>query len=128
MHPIPVTIKQINVAETLYDEDTKEPIGASERTDTFIVPGQPNWSTKDYVTYDDGGTLLTSRGYVLTRYVDMDAISYSPKRQDLITSIGKHEVHLYLMSTTPIGHYPSLNGAAFLKLWFTDRQPSRGLF
>jgi len=124
-HPIKTTIQQIDVGETLYDEDTKEPIGQSKRTAVFTIPGQPNWSSKNYVTYDDGGTTLTSRGYILVRYVDMESVSYTPKRQDLITSIGHTAVHVFLMSSTPIGHYPHLNGAAFLKLWFTDRQPSK---
>jgi hypothetical protein len=125
IHPIKITISQWDVNNTVFDDDMKEPIGRSARSESIILDGQPKWTEKDAVTYSYGGVDLKSTGYVLFRYVDMNSKSWIPKRQDRITQIGHLPTELYVVSSKPVGHYPDQNGASLIKVYFSDMNPGK---
>lgn len=125
IHPVKITIEPWAMSETIYDDDFREPISQAKRSASKEINGQPRWTTKDSVSYNSGGAVLQSTGFVLFRYVDLNSKNYTPKRQDRITSIGHMSVELYVVSSIPCAHYTDQNGAAFLKVYFSDMNPGK---
>lgn len=125
IHPVPVIIEQWVAGETIYDEDTREPIQQAARSVRQTVNGQVSWTLKDDVIIAEGGTRLSADGYVLFRYVDLSAAGVTLQKQDAIKKIGWMDVNVYIIAMKPCGHYPDQNGASMVKAYFNDRAPSR---
>lgn len=125
IHPVKIIISQWIVGDTIYDEDTREPIKQAARASTETVVGQVSWDLKDDVVIGEGGTRLDANGYILFRWVDLNSKSVTLKRQDEIKKIGWQEVKLYIVATKPIGHYSDQAGSTMIKAYFSDRAPSR---
>lgn len=126
IHPIDITIEQWSEAETIYDDDFREPIQQAARVEAKIVKGQPNWDL-DESTASKAGAEQEASGYVLFRYIDLESKSITLKRQDRIAKMGHLETDVYITALKPVGHYQDQNGASMVKAYFTDRAPSRGV-
>jgi len=125
IHPVPITIQQLVKDETLYDEDYREPVQQSVRTQSIEVPGQVRYGSSQELGVTTSGPKEGEAGYVLFRYRDLAAASVTLQQNDRFTKIGNEIVDVYVTRTQPIGHYPSAGGATLVKAFFTDRQPSR---
>ena len=125
LHPIPIVIEQWVAATTIFDEETREPIQQSARAARETVMGQVSWVVKDKVIITEGGTRLSADGYILFRYVDLQAKSLVLKKQDAIKKIGWQDTNVFIIALKPTGHYPDQSGATMVKAYFNDRVPSR---
>ena len=127
IHPINITIEQWSEPETIYDDDFREPIQQAARAETKVVKGQPNWDLQSSANTTKGGIESEAAGYVLFRYIDLNAAGVTLKQQDRITKMGHIDTDVYIIGLRPTGHYPDQDGAALVKAFFTDRAPSRGV-
>lgn len=125
LHPVPVTIEQIDRGETLYDEDAREPIQQAARKVSKTIPGQVKWFSQ----FDDkptrAGTIENASGYVLFRQVDLTAYAVELATEDRFSRIGTRDTDVYVVSLRPVGHYPDQGGHTMIKAFFKDRQPSK---
>lgn len=126
IHPINITIEQWSEGETIYDDDFREPVQQAARVETKVVKGQPNWDLQE-ASSTKGGVEQDASGYVLFRYIDLNAQGITLKRQDRFIKMGHLDTDVYIIALKPIGHYPDQNGASLVKAYFTDRAPSRGV-
>lgn len=122
-HPITITIEVIDKASTPYDEDAREPLRVARRA-TKTFPAQVRYRRQVEPERTVLGTEEEVTGRLTTRKVDLAAISYTPRRGDRITKIGKDATELYLVTIELLGHYPDQNGATLKRLYFADRRPS----
>jgi hypothetical protein len=125
IHPIPIELETLSKSTTIYDEDAREPVQAAARTATKTVVGQVKWAQEYALDMAKGGPQEGSLGYILFRYVDLQAQGIELKQNDRITKIGHLETDVYVKSLEPVGHYPDQVGASMVKAHFMDRQPSR---
>jgi len=125
IHPVPITIQQIDITETLFDEDYREPIQQSKRKTNIIVDGQIKWGMDDDLKMSRGGAQEKSDGYVLFRYVDLESASIVLRQNDRFIKLGTLEVDVYIIKLKPMGHYQDAGGPTIVKAYFLDRQPSR---
>ncbi len=88
IHPVPVTIEQISTANTLYDDDAREPIQFAARTTPKTIAGQVSWQSQFNEGNTRGGTIESSAGYVLFRQIDLTAASIELHLEDRISRIG----------------------------------------
>ena len=68
---------------------------------------------------------MTSTGYVVFRYIDLNAREITLQLDDRFVSLGGVDCDLYIVSFRPMGHYPDQGGPTLLKALFDDRQPMR---
>lgn len=127
IHPVPITIQQLDKASTVQDHNHREPVQQSVRNADVIAPGQVMWFGLE-MEVDLGGRKVQARGYVLFRYIDLNALSISLKYNDRITKMGIEDVGMYIVGLTPVGHYPDQSGATMVKAFVNDRQPAKGGF
>jgi hypothetical protein len=125
IHPIDVKIQQINIAATIYDEETREPIQKAARSATTTVKGQILWGKSENLKASAGGSEEQADGYVLFRYKDLIAKSIVLQLNDRFIKMGHVDTDVYITSIQPLGHYPDQNGPALVKAYFQDRQPSK---
>jgi hypothetical protein len=125
IHPVPITIQQLNKSATFMDDDFREPVQRAAHTAEVIVPGQIKWGGKDSLVFTRGGVQESSNGYVLFRYVDLVAAGITLKDNDRMVKLGNIECDVYIIRLEPCGHYPDVGGASMVKAHFADRQPSR---
>lgn len=125
IHPVPVTIEQISYSDTIYDEDTREPIQQASRTAPVTLPGQAKYGSSKEASYQEGGLRENERGYVLFRQIDLTNLSITLKINDRITRIGVVDHDAYISRVEPMGHYPNYSGNTLVKVYFADRQPSK---
>jgi hypothetical protein len=125
IHPVPVTIRQLNKAGTLMDNDFREPVQQAVHVSDKTLSGQISWSVKDAMAFTRGGVQESSDGYVLFRSIDLEAASIVLHDNDRIIKLGNIDVDLYIVRLKPCGHYPDATGATMVKAYFADRQPSR---
>ena len=125
IHPVNVTIEQIDRAGTYYDEDAREPIQTVGRGSEKIIPGQISWVEQLALSMSKTGASENARGYVLFRKVDLDAASVTLQINDRILKMGHVETDVYIDELKWMGHYPDQNGPALVRAYFVDRQPSR---
>ncbi len=125
LHPVKIVIEQLDESNTIYDEDTREPIKQSTRVLRDPIDGQVAWEIKDNVVLTEGGTRLDAKGYILFRYIDLNRENIILAKQDKIIKIGWQEVNLYIVAFKPAGHYTDQGGATMVKAYFSDRAPSR---
>lgn len=125
IHPVPILIQQIDTAETLYDDELREPVQQSVRGATVTVDGQVKWGLDQSVDSERRGAQEDSDGYVLFRYVDLQAQGVTLKHEDRFIKLGTLDVDVYVTSLRPEGHYSDTGGPTLVKAFFADRQPSR---
>jgi len=126
IHPIQVTVEQIDRSTTIYDPDAREPIGAAARKTTVTMPGQPRWASQRQLEAQAFGPTDSVRGYILFRYVDLTAYGVDLAIGDRVTAQG----HLtapegYVVRLEPQAHYQDQNGASTVKAWLSDRLPAK---
>lgn len=135
LHPVPVLIQQIDKTDqdtaggdgTWFDDDFREPVQhvADDPAGAVQVNGQVKWGMDEQLRTTLSGALAEADGYVLFRYVDLEAESIILKQNDRLIRIGKIDTDVYLVGLRPEGHYTDVGGATLVKAFFKDRQPSR---
>lgn len=125
IHPIPVTIEPIEAAAAVWDAEAREPLHGARSTSSFVINAQISWDLERNPRDHPAGVAEESTGYILVRYVDMDAQSVSIKRGDRITKIGARAMDLYVTGTKPRAHWPDQGGPTLVRFYFGDRQPVR---
>ena len=125
IHPVPITIRQLSKSNTLMDEDFREPIQQAIHSSDKTLLGQISWNAENAMDFTTGGVQESSDGYVLFRYVDLEAVGVTLHNNDRIIKLGNIDVDLYIVRMKPCGHYPDASGATMVKAYFVDRQPSR---
>ncbi len=126
IHPVDIVIETLSTQTTVYDDDFREAIQQAERGVAVTVPGQVKWADEEGMTVTRGGIQQSANGYVLFRYVDLQGLSIELRENDRIISMGHVQTNVYIVGTTPMGHYGDQNGPALIKAHFADRAPSRG--
>ncbi len=125
LHPVPCRIEQLDVGETIYDPDTRAPVQQAARTTVVQIQGQVSWESEMEFEPSAGGPMERASGYVLFRFVDLNALSITLRQGDRFAKLGQIETDLYLAALEPTGHWQDQGGATMVKAHFTDRQPSR---
>lgn len=129
LHPTRIGIRQTVPSATAYDEDAREAIQEVAQADVIIAPGQVNFREAGQghpiQEFTRGGVDETGMGYILFRYIDLNALSIDLKPNDRIVSMGHLTCDLYIFKLVPTGHYPDTNGASMVKAYVRDRAPSR---
>lgn len=133
IHPVPIVIEQIDQERqednagdgTWFDDDFREPVQQAARAASIQCPGQPKWGSSSRLGASLAGAESEATGYVLFRYVDLEAKSITLRKNDRFTLIGKQATDVYIVSLRPEGHYTDQGGATLLKAFFKDRQPSK---
>lgn len=122
LHPVPITIQQIDRSTTIYDDDFREEVQRVERSSDVQVPGQVSWEIDKRFRSALGGAIEDSEGYVLFRFRDLTAASVTLKREDRLTSLGNYACDVYVTALQPIGHYPDQGGPAMIRAFFKSQQ------
>lgn len=125
IHPVPVTIEQIDKPATLYDEDAREPIQFAARATSKTIAGQVKWGSQFDETTTRVGTVEGASGYVLFRQIDLTAAGVELQLEDRFSRIGTRDTDVYITRLRPVGHYPDHSGHTMIKAFFDDRQPSK---
>lgn len=135
LHPINVVIEPLaNAAnETIFDTNAREQVQIVGRKPTVRLAAQVEY--RDFVQHGQAdarymheGFVGEERGYILIRYIDARAKSYTPRIGDRIVMIGEESLEPQSMMTyvhrlKPTIHYPRL-GKTAVKLYFADRKPA----
>lgn len=128
LHPARITLRQKALATTAMDDDAREPIQVVERDAAVTVMGQPAFRSLGMVAaYGVGGVQINTDGYVLFRYVDLNAAGITLQHGDRITNIGHLTVDLYIERLEPTAPYPDQDGPTMVKAHCRDRTPARGV-
>jgi hypothetical protein len=125
IHPVPVVIRQIDKANTAYDEEYREPIQRVARRNNTTLPGQVKWANDKRVQYTRGGNRYDADGYVLFRYVDLASVGITLNINDRFMEIGGLAVDVYIKHFQPQGHYPDAGGPTLVKAFFGDKDPAK---
>lgn len=125
IHPVPVTIEQIDKSATIYDEDAREPIQFAARPVKKTLNGQVKWQSQFSESNTRAGTIEGASGYVLFRQIDLTAKAIVLQLEDRLSRIGTRDTDVYITNLRPVGHYPDQGGHTMIKAFFDDRQPSK---
>lgn len=120
IHPVDVTIEQINRAATIYDDDAREPVQAAARKSQVVVPGQPRWGSSRRLEATAGGPVDNATGYVLFRPIDLEAAGVDLQINDRLRFQGRE---LYIVRLQPAGHYGGVS--KLTRAYFADREPAK---
>jgi len=126
LHPVNVVVEPGAPATTRFDEDAREPVRTMERMSPISLLAQVEWAIASPKAFA-AGPVQGAAGYILVRKVDIDAIPYSPRRGDKITTIGNQTTDLYVSHVAPTGHYTDAGGTTLYRIWFEDRRPASGV-
>jgi hypothetical protein len=124
IHPVPIEIEQLDTANTIFDDDYREPVMQSKRKVKKKILGQVKWWSSGNLDFSEGGVQKEYTGYVLFRKIDLDAQSITITSNDRVISINGAPYELYIINPVPAAFYPNL-GPTLLKCYFSDRQPAR---
>lgn len=122
IHPIRVTLEQLDTTNTRYDPITREPIPGAARTIRNLV-AQIKWFTERELRGNDAGPQPESKGYLLFRRDDLINAGITIQDGDKVVKLGHRDALLYITGTVPMGHYPDQGGHTLLKANFADREP-----
>jgi len=125
IHPVRVYIQQVDVDNTLYDDELRELIGQEVLTEAVMVPGQVKWDLNNSVQTARRGAKEDSHGYVLFRYVDLSAAEVTLARGNRIARMGTIDTDVYIIALQPEAHYGDTDGPTLVKAYFSDVQPVR---
>jgi hypothetical protein len=129
LHKTLITIRQQNRAQTEWDDDAREAIQVVKKDNDLQIHGQVSFKGAGRgdmnLEYSRRGVDEAGHGYILFRFVDLDAAGIELQRNDQVVKIGRRNVDLWIERLTPEGHYEDQDGAALLKAHLTDRKPAR---
>lgn len=131
IHPVNIEWEPLQRAQTIVDDDFREPIQQGNRSVRYNVPGQVNWKTGDDMANPRNfGSESEADGYILFRWVDLEAAGAPiPKQGDRVIATGsgnrRYVVDVYVIRVQPMGHYPDQRGPSLFRAWFKDRSPSK---
>lgn len=128
IHPIEITLERRDLVNTIYDEDTREPVRQLARKTQTPINAQILWEFADDPNPNPAGIKLGERGYFLVKTRDMRDAGLTIKQGDrtiLQDPITLEDIPVYVTRTRPMGHYPGL-GATLLRAYFEDRSPTHG--
>lgn len=128
LHSAAITLVQKAPAASDMDVLAREPIQSVAYAAPRILRGQPNFQSLGLVAeYKRGGPVINTNGYVLFRYVDLNAAGVTLAHGDRIIQIGHLVVDIYIERLEPTAPYPDQNGHTMVKAHCKDRAPSRGV-
>lgn len=125
LHPIQVTVQQIDRDATIYDEETREPVQKVQRKIDTTLSAQVSWGRTKDLNASAGGVREEADGYVVFRYVDLAAKQITLQLNDRLIKMGHVVTDVYLIKLQPFGHYGDQNGPALIKAFFASRESSR---
>lgn len=126
LHAVDISIERIDKDETLYDPDTRAPIGQAARREEVVCPGQVKWYNAVELQMIAEGAVESANGYVLFRYVDLEKRGITIARGDRFTKLGNQDTDVYVVRLEPTVHLPRAGGAVMVKAHFADRKPTKG--
>ena len=126
-HAVPITMRLIDKANTLMDDDAREPVGKPVRTDKNLI-GQIYWQDQTWQSEREG-LVDKTLGYILFRTYDLELASATIQVGDKVVSMGtgrgQVEIPLYIYRFRYRGWHSDQGGHTLLKAWFTDRKPAK---
>lgn len=126
IEPIRVTIEPLDSTVVVKDPDTREVMRGARGGTPFTIDAQIRWGMREEPTVVAAGVREAYDGYIVVRYVDMDALGVTIKRGDRITAMGRlTEQSLYILGNEPFGHYTDQNGPTLIQYNFSSRRPGR---
>lgn len=128
LHPARITLLQKAATPLQMDDEAREPIQSVGYSLAVSLAGQPKFKSLGLTeNATPGGSVITTEGYVLFRYVDLNALTITLRHGDRITAIGHLSVDIYIYKLEPTAPYPDQNGFSMVKAHCRDRSPSRGV-
>lgn len=124
IHPLRITIQPIDKATTTYDADAREPVREAKKKTPITLWAQNRVRRLAEPELQAIGVVEDVRGWLTARKRDVDALSYVPKRGDLISQIGHRPTQVYVVWWEDMAHYTDQNGAALIRLYYSERRPS----
>lgn len=124
LHPVVIELEQISTADTIYDDDAREPVQQAASKTVVEVPGQVKYGSEKELSYEMGGRRENERGYILFLTRDLEARSVILQPNDRITKIGNVTQMAFITRLEPTMHYPEW-GNCGVKAHFADRFPSK---
>lgn len=128
LHPVQVKFRVRRTDLTLMDDDAREPVGKVNRNAEVTLTGQIFWQNKVWES-EAVGLVPKTLGYVLLRRYDLTAVGVNITEGDKIIQIGINNAALtepyYIYRIMYRGHYQDTDGHSLVKVWFTDKKPSR---
>ena len=125
LHPVNITVQQIDRDATIYDEETREPVQKVSRNTDTVIPGQALWVRQKDMIASPGGVREEAEGYVLFRYADLKRMGITLALNDRIIKVGHLAVDVYVIKLMPMAHYADQNGPALVRAYFASRESSR---
>lgn len=125
IHPVAITIQQTNRSETFVDDNFREPLQKAARQLTTVVPGQVRWFVDDDIRMSHTGIVSEGDGYVLFRFVDLQAAGLVLELNDRFIRLGTIDTDIYITGFKHKGHYPDQLGPSLIQADFRDRTPSK---
>lgn len=125
IHPVTITIEQIDKSNTNYDPYFKESTGKTTRKKRIELQGQVKYQQAQNAVAGGGGLSQSHDGYILFRVDQLNELEVTLKHGDLVVSIGdapfQRVANLYLHRFNDVGHYTDVGGSTLLKAFFMDR-------
>lgn len=127
IEPIDVVIAQIDKTNTRYSGGVS---GRRESKNFTIfktpvtIPAQVVFGNKDQETNFSGlGADEQVAGYLVVRFIDLQALGVDLKRGDKITSLSDEDLFLLHSSNKPAAQFSSLGTFTLARVFFGDRNP-----
>jgi hypothetical protein len=124
--PSPVIIEQRDLTETIFDEDTREPISQVSRGVEFEIDAQVSWSktqSADFKFGGQGGQSTGSRGYLVFSVKELRHRGITLSKGDRVKSIAGIETDVYLKAQFYAGH---MTRKPKHEYWdFENKEPSK---
>lgn len=130
IHPIPVTLEEIDKSNTDYNENANEPVRRASRNTAVNLFAQVTWHREMNPKFRTETVWEEAAGYLLFEIKDLKKNSLVDengntgiKRGTKITKIGNDiNLKLYVVKVTPMGHYPEPGGSTIIRVYFQDRE------
>lgn len=102
-NPVPISIRQLDVAATHVDSDFNEPISRKVEGTVITVDGQINFGNKIFNELEQSrtGDELTTVGHLLFRKCDLDNASLVLKKGDRVVAIASQATDLIIREVRP---------------------------
>lgn len=124
IHPVAVTLEQIDRPATVYDENTRAPIQQAARKAAVTLSGQASYGSAAGLMRKTYGLIKDESGYVTFSRRDLVSRSITLSIGDRITLIGNESHDAYIVRLQPMGHYPEY-GNTLVRAYYQDRKPAK---
>jgi hypothetical protein len=124
IQPVEVEVRQIDTENTVYDEQTRAPVGQVLWQDPVVLHAQVYDGDTDRARAQMGGIREESEGHLTFLAEELDAAGVTLARGDRISKIAGRETDLYIERLRYAGHYTGPNSTLLLVFW-EDRRPTR---